>query len=266
MLAVNDDALEAYYHFLIGSDFADATKRDTLRAFKQYARFLAHKKLVPPLARLDDRDLSIRVRRQAIRTVPIEALQRRFNKATDLTKLYLLLMANCGFQQTDISDLTVAEIDYGNGRIIRNRSKTRHTGAPVIDYQLWDVTADLLREFGRRSGERALLNDEGQPLVKRTIGANGKLKATDAIAKAYYRLEQKMTDRYALKLIRKTSASILGENAEYSRFAQYFLGQRPTSIADLHYVKPSQSAFDAAVLWLGQQYGLVETDVAAAAA
>ena len=56
-----------------------------------------------------------------------------------------------------------------------------------------------------------------------------------------------------LKLLRKTAATKLGQNPTYGRFAQYFLGHAPTTMADKHYVAPSQDQFDEAVAWLGTQ-------------
>jgi hypothetical protein len=63
----------------------------------------------------------------------------------------------------------------------------------------------------------------------------------------------------SLKCIRATSATRLGEHQEFSRYIQHFLAQAPRSVADKHYVKPSQEQFDRCVSWLGEQYGFVET-------
>jgi hypothetical protein len=61
-----------------------------------------------------------------------------------------------------------------------------------------------------------------------------------------------------MKLLRKTAASLLDSHPEFGRYSQLFLGHSPRTIADRHYIKPSQERFDAAVLWLGKQLGQVE--------
>lgn len=57
-----------------------------------------------------------------------------------------------------------------------------------------------------------------------------------------------------LKLFRKTAASKLGEHPEFGKFAQYFLGHSPRTVADKHYVRPSEEHFDRAISWLCQQF------------
>ena len=47
-----------------------------------------------------------------------------------------------------------------------------------------------------------------------------------------------------MKLLRKTSSSLLETHEVYGRYATLFLGQSPRSIADRHYVWPSQDLFD----------------------
>src|SRR5690606_36115167 len=105
------------------------------------------------------------------------------------------------------------------------------------------------------AGGLALLNDKGEQLVRRTKKENGKIKTVDNIRSAYFKLEKLVGNNYPLKLIRKTSATLLGEHAEHSRYVETFLGHRPSTMAGLHYVRPSQQSFDMAVAWLGEQYG-----------
>ena len=46
----------------------------------------------------------------------------------------------------------------------------------------------------------------------------------------------------------------MGEHPEYGKFAQYFLGHAPQTVADKHYIKPSDEQFANAVRWLGEQF------------
>jgi hypothetical protein len=42
----------------------------------------------------------------------------------------------------------------------------------------------------------------------------------------------------------------LGEHSQYKFYAQYFLGQSPPTVADKHYVRPSDREFFEALAWL----------------
>ncbi len=49
--------------------------------------------------------------------------------------------------------------------------------------------------------------------------------------------------RLGMKHLRKTSASLLGEHPQYKFYANHFLADSPRSVADRHYVVPSQNEF-----------------------
>ncbi len=85
-----------------------------------------------------------------------------------------------------------------------------------------------------------------------------RLLRTDNIRSAYRRLlvRLKIEDGKPLKLIRKTSGSILGGHPQYKFYAQYFLAHSPGTVADRHYVVPSTEEFFAALDWLREQYSL----------
>jgi integrase len=56
---------------------------------------------------------------------------------SDRTKLYLLLMLNCGMYQNDIAELQQDEVNWKAGTLTRARSKTRERHGPVVTYKLW---------------------------------------------------------------------------------------------------------------------------------
>ena len=61
-------------------------------------------------------------------------------------QLFLLLQLNCGFTNVDVGTLVKSEIRLKDGRIVRQRTKTRrHPNPPVVNYKLWSRTAQLLR-------------------------------------------------------------------------------------------------------------------------
>ena len=56
------------------------------------------------------------------------------------------------------------------------------------------------------------------------------------------------------KTVRKTAASKLEEHPEYSRYEGSFLGHAPATMAERHYIKPSDAQFDKALTWLREQF------------
>jgi hypothetical protein len=127
---------------------------------------------------------------------------------------------------------------------------------------LWPATLQLLKEH-RSSRQQVFLNSAGGPLTGSKLTAKG--GKFDLILKTYTKFlaDKKITDGKTLKAIRKTSASKIGEHAEYGKFSQYFLGQAAKTVADKHYVRPTEEQFERCLNWLGQQYGLVPADPAA---
>jgi integrase len=195
---------------------------------------------------------------QKIKTWEVGEFQTAVQAATGKLRLCLLLCANCGMTQKDVSDLRDEEVDWAAGRIIRKRSKTtRSKNVPVVCYKLWPQTFQLLQEH-RSGGERVLLTKYGQPYLRSELRADGKLRKCDAFKSNYDFLRQRLGLKHPLKGLRKLGASLLATHRDYGRFASYFLGHSPQSVADRHYVVPPQELFDEAVLWLGRQLGQVQ--------
>ncbi len=214
--------------------------------------------LLPLPKNIDDKEITISVPNPPIKVFTVDEFKSLLSGASSSTRLYLLLMLNCGYQQQDIAELKRQEIDWERGRIARKRSKTgNHANVPIVEYRLWDETFALLKKHGRTDTELVLLNQKGGPL-KAEMLVNGKIKKIDNIRSAYNRLvhKLKMNPMKPLKVIRKTGASKLAEHPEYGRFDRLYLGHAPTSIKDKHYVQTPQNLFDEAILWLGKQFDL----------
>ena len=176
-------------------------------------------------------------------------------------RLCLLLMMNCGYQQTDIAELGQSEVDWKAGRIKRKRSKGRkQKNVPEVDYLLWRETFDLLKEHkapadaepNAKGDPRAIVNQNGTALVNSRTD-------TDAVETAYERLLTRLTitgdERKPLAAIRKTSSTLIRQS-KYADLRFYFLGHAPATIADRNYTVPSKEQFDECIQWLGEQYGV----------
>ena len=79
------------------------------------------------------------------------------------------------------------------------------------------------------------------------------MRRYDAIQSAWTRLARKMGEakiRLGMKHLRKTSASLLGQHPQYKFYATHFLADSPRTMADKHYVIPSDAEFFMALNWL----------------
>ena len=185
---------------------------------------------------------------------------------TPRMKLNLLLMLNCGMTQKDLSDLHPSEVDWKKGTITRRRSKTRKEGdnVPTVTYPLWKETFVLLKKFGRRNGDRALLNADGKPLrVEELRLRDGEQQLTkiDNVAVGFRRLKKKLSKEgvkitKSLKVFRSTSNSVLKNSKDFAHYAVHFLGQSPRGINESNYTAVFTKSFADAVNWLGTYYGI----------
>jgi integrase len=245
--------------------YAPAYAHSILGTVKRFVTRLADHGLIRPPGNL--RGLRIEKGRKKVETFTAEELRRLLEgcaAGAPKTGLYLLLMMNAGMYASDISDLGRDEVDFARGVVTRPRSKT--PDGPIVAYKLWPETMGLLRRFAAtgavvpndRGSPRLLLSERGKPLVTAALVGGGRLKRTDAVKGAYRRLLARLKVKAAkpLKLVRKTSATLLGEHPHYKFYAQYFLAHSPRSVADAHYVVPSDVEFFAALDWLRGRYGL----------
>jgi integrase len=171
---------------------------------------------------------------------------------SERTKLYLLLMLNCGMYQNDVAELHRDEVNWARGTLTRARSKTRERNGPVVTYKLWPETFRLLRKHRAAEGDLVLTTDGGNPLVRYWL-EDGEMRRYDVIQSAWARLARKLgvqKIRLGMKHQRKTSASLLGQHPQYKSYANHFLADSPRTVADRHYVTPSDEEFFLALEWL----------------
>jgi integrase len=193
---------------------------------------------------------------KAVKTWTPDEFRTAVQAARGKLRLALLLMANCGMTQQDVSDLADDEVDWGAGRVKRQRSKTAgNENVPTVDYLLWPSTFALLKQY--RSGtERVLLTEGGLPYLRTNLRA-GRLSKADGFASSWVHVKRRLGLNRPLKQLRKLGATLLEGHPVYGRFTSYFLGHSPRTVAARHYAAPSQELFDEAVAWLGSQLGQI---------
>jgi integrase len=222
---------------------------------KSFVRWLWESEVVEHLPR-NIAALRIKSEVKPIETFAPAEVNTLLTNAVERTRLYLLLMLNTGSLQQDISDLKPSEVNWKEGRITRKRSKTKgEANVPIVEYLLWPDTFALLKKYRSTDPNRVLVNANGSPLRQRGFRADGSNHNLNNITSAYQRVCRKLgIPAKPLKLLRKTGASMLETQPEFGRYAQFYLGHSPRSVADRHYVQPSKEQFDRALTWLGQQF------------
>jgi integrase len=244
-----------FYLWCLAKDWSNDYKKKVFATARTFIRFLWENDVTPLPKNLDSKGFRFNAGNKVIVTwTPLE-FRNMLKASPGQLKLHLLLMANCGMTQQDISDLEDEEVDWQEGRILRKRSKTSDKkSTPTVNYKLWPVTFELLRKY--RSGTpTVLLTESGRPFVRKEL-VQGRLIKSDNIRSNFAHVRNRVKFPKSLKLLRKTSATLLESHETYGRFTQHFLGHAPRTIAARHYAAPAQDLFDAAVDWLGQQYGV----------
>jgi len=257
--------VQGFYSFCLGkvaerrSDreqgWSVAYARDVFSVAKGFVRWLWEGGAIDLPKNIGSRAFKFGNALKAIRTWTPAEFNLAVEQAPGKLKLGLLLMANCGMTQQDVSDLLDTEVDWTQGRIIRRRSKTAgFENVPTVCYKLWPLTFRLLQKY--RSGtERVLLTESGLPYLRKELKDNGMVSKADGFASNFVHLKKRIKLNRSLKQLRKLGASLLEGHPTYGRFGTFFLGQSPRTVKDRHYAAPSQELFDEAVAWLGQQLG-----------
>jgi integrase len=263
--AIDEAKLEGYFTHLslqVGAEKYSASYAHTLlMTAKQFVSRMAELKLIPLPGNIRSRRLrfnhSAAAKIETFTAEEVRGLLAACDGFSERTKLYLLLMLNCGMYQNDIAEMRRDEVDWSKGTVTRARSKTRERKGPVVTYKLWPETFVLLKKHKAKQGDLALTTDEGKPLVcywlEKEGEKAGEMRRYDVIQSAWSRLAAKMKVgkiRLGMKHLRKTAATALGRHPHYKFFANHFLADSPRTVADRHYVTPNDGEFFAALDWL----------------
>ena len=188
--SLDADRWEGWWSHLVSQSISVEYKKKRLRIARTFVAWLAEKGLNPAPPNLHSRRHRFGGGAKSIPTIPVEDVRSLVEPSPGQLKLHLLLMLNCGMTQVDIADLQPGEVDWDRGRIARKRSKTAaHEHVPTVEYPLWPNTRGLLRQFGLRDGERALLTESGRPWLR--DGTQGRRESVES------RCHQKQLHAYA---------------------------------------------------------------------
>jgi integrase len=245
---INEETLESFQLHLAGlvkaNEISQTYAKNVCNAtVKPFVRYLAkHRKISLP-NNLDDVGFAS-VKKKPV-PIPLDIARRLLSESSGRLKAWLLLMFNCAYYQSDLSDLKPSEVDWMDKRITRKRSKEKdEENVPEVCYLLWKESFQGLKEWGSRKGDR-VFTDDGKPLIQ---------GRSDVVAREFAKLRKKLgVDEIKLKQIRKTSTNILNGNISYGAYVRYYGGWSPMGVADTNYLVPPHPIMDEMSNYLRQK-------------
>lgn len=274
---INEGTLDGYFNYLIslvakGQFQADPRAKNLFNAARTLVRYGWRIKIIEDLPRnITGEDFEFsnkednRLKKEHLWTR--KDFHAALNYLNPRWQCYLLLMLNCGFYSTDISNLTFDKINLKDGRIVTRREKTKRSkNPPVVNYKLWNRTTELIEETMEQSGDNVFLSKTGTPLVVSRINmdVSGLAKETNynTLTRQWGRMKKKRNSKLPQKLqlrhLRHTGSTTLKSKKEFGYLDILYLADCFTSIPDKHYNAWDGEVFeplDEAITWLGEQFG-----------
>lgn len=155
--------------------------------------------------------------------------------AADVTEIALVMLGlNCGFGNSDVGTLRLADVDLEAGTVSHPRPKT----GVERDFTLWPETVEVLKAYlahhrGRPRGEEAtdlfFVTRKGHPLCWQELKPDGKVRRSDAVKCRFERLCKAagVERKYGVGfyILRHTYATLIGSSSKDFREVQAALGQ-----------------------------------------
>lgn len=232
---------------------------DILSSVKSFLRWLHETDVLPQLPKnISGNTLRISREQPKIEILTIGIIRKLFKSASDALRLYMLLALNCGMTQIDISDLQPSAVNWKTATLTRRRGKTaQFEQVPTVQYALWPETIDLMRRLRTQVGDRLLTAPMGGPL-KFEQRRNGKIARNDYVGSLFRRHRKAVGVEGDFKSLKKTSASLLRDHAEFNGLESVFLDHAPRSMSDRHYARVPEKLLGNGLTWLRKQYALVD--------
>jgi hypothetical protein len=240
----------------IGEDtISQSYASDQIKSVKRFVRWMWEQDAIQSLPKnIESKSLQIQVDTKTPGSLTLREIAQLCAVGSGRPLLYVLLGLNCGTTQKEVSDFQDTEVCWKTGRITRKRTKTKRSKrVPVVTHKLWPITFELLKKYRNNDSKYVLTNENGLPLVRDEIGADGKYRKSDNIKNAFSRLAKEASVKASFKLLRKTAANLLYNHKDHRQFAELFLAHAPKTTAEKHYVSPNENTLDDSVDFLWQQ-------------
>lgn len=220
------------------------TRKKRWGIFKRFVGDLASEELIPLPSNLYSKKYSFRVQCKPVIRHPIEKVREVLGSLSPRNKLFCLMGLNFGMTNVDIARLEKTAV---NGFVLtRKRVKTEdHVNVPVVQYQIWAETYELLSTHKSCHESLWLLCREGKKLVEWHKNSKGKWIKRDRLSSEY----REDSPKLHLKNFRSIAATIIRDHSG-SEVASLFLGHAPVGILDRHYAAAPQERLNQALLHL----------------
>jgi integrase len=275
---INGSTIMEFYKWLLQQGWGQERRKNLFSAARQWIRWAWRQddvelEILPKnidshefvfLTHIDDTGVAKKTRTELLWTP--DDFHRTLEIVPEDFQLFLLLMLNCGFTNIDVGTLLKSEIQLDEGRIVRQRTKTRrHEHPPVVNYKLWPRTAQLLRSRLSDDPVLALTNRGGRPLcVSKLVVENGTTREVvwSSLLRRYGQMKKANPKLPAkqMKYLRKTGSSKLRSDRRFLSLDSLYLGHSWVTVADKHYnVFDGQTyqPLDEAIEWLGKEFRLL---------
>ncbi len=274
---INGTTLTEFYKWLLTQSWGQERRKNVFSVARQWIRWAWRQEdveldVLPRnigsrefvfLTHLDANGIAKKTRTEMLWTP--EEFRRTLDCVPEDFQLYLMLMLNCGFTTIDVGTLLKSEVHLDQGRIVRQRVKTkRHQHPPVVSYKLWKRTARLLRSHLSSDPVLALMNRAGKPLrVSKLVVENGKTRETvfSSLLRRYGQIKRAKPElpNKRMDYLRKTGSSKLRGDRRFFSLDSLYLGHAWATIADKHYNAFDGQPYeplDEAIQWLGEEFGI----------
>ena len=267
---IKAETLDDYHAHLDSLALERSSKVGYFNAFRMFVRWASKQEdcdLAAP-ANLDDREFGFRERKGTGR----KRLEKRrhlwtpedfalvLKNVPQPYRCFCVLMLNCGFRSTDLSNLRHGDLDLEAARITIQREKmNQNESSPVVGYPLWPLTIDLVRDAKSDDPTFVFRGPRGGPLVVHRHKGD-EITAYDNLSMYWSRNREKFgLPTRRLDFIRKTGSTTIERS--HRGIETLYLGESLSSMAALHYNfndgEPCPE-LDEAIAQLGLTFGLVQ--------
>ena len=268
---INESTVRDYYRHQLRQTYEKITKGGYFSAFRMWMKWAWRQEeceLENLPRNLDDRELrfSSHIDKTGRKRTRTEQLWTPDEVTKMLTlpepwPCWLVLMLNCGFTQADLNQLRHDELRMNEGRIVRQRTKTRRCpDPPIVSYRLWDKSIELLQLQISDHPDFVLQTTRGTRLIKSEVDDEGNVKGHDNVSRHWQSVRKKSgLAGKQLKILRKTGSTTIRRNPEYCTMDALYLGESWKNIPDRHYNAHDGEPYpplDEAIQWLGEEFKL----------
>lgn len=251
---IDSDTVTAHYLWLAKQKWGNPQKNKYLGFFRRFVHWLYS------VDRLEKEPKNLKARSQRFKVVAkpiktfaaVKAVIDALPTSPYNCRLWALLGLNCGMTNADLGRLTWDMINLKHQTLTRRRVKTEAvTKAPTVTYRLWPETVEQLKAAGKGKGLVFTTLKNGAQMYETSYDAEGIERKKDLFSTYWSRLEKQPA--ITLGKFRSIGATTLKEKKEFRGYVEYYLGEVPSTIADIHYSAEADEPFFEALAFIRER-------------